>query len=97
MLSNAFLFSCGDRQSSGGGMGGLFEFKAHTRDVYMSNAAEMRELTDDVMSQERAAPATVYDDRSIQDHLDGGTNWRWNGASELGTSVVVTYDFSSGA
>lgn len=78
-------------------MGGLFEFKAHTRDVYMSNAAEMRELTDDVMSQERAAPATVYDDRSIQYHLDGGTNWRWNGASELGTSVVVTYDFSSGA
>ena len=46
---------------------------------------------------ERAAPTIVYDETAIQYHLDSGTNWRWNGAQDLGTAIVVTYDFSTGA
>ena len=40
---------------------------------------------------------TVTDHRSILYYLEGGDNFRWNAEQSLGSSIVVTYSFASGA
>ncbi len=39
---------------------------------------------------------TVTDETALLHYMDGGTNFRWNALSSLGTSVVVTYSFNKG-